>query len=234
MYSKTGKFLDEIYGFKDYESMARRLDEFICEYRPSAKSFLEVACGTGQFLRKLRQKYRVEGVDINSEALKVAAAHCPGVPFHEADMVDFEIPRRFDVIACLFSAIAYVQTVERMQHAVGRMACHLNPKGILLLEPFFTPETFWNHDLRLNVHDGPDRKVAWMYVSEVQGKLAVTDIHYLVGERTGVEHFTERHELGLFTDSEYREAMERVGLDVSYDPAGVYGRGMYIGTAKQS
>jgi SAM-dependent methyltransferase len=234
MFSKTGRFLDEVYGFKDYESMALRLDELICKFQPLTESFLEVACGTGQFLRKLKQKYRVEGLDINSEALEVAATHCPEVPFHRADMVDFAIPRRFDVIACLFSSIAYVQTVARMTRAVERMAAHLNRDGVLLLEPYFSPETCWDHDLRLNVHDGKDRKVAWMYVSEVKGKLAVFDVHYLVGERTGVQHFIERHELGLFTDAEYREALKRAGLTVSYDPAGVYGRGMYIGSANGS
>ena len=70
-----------------------------------------------------------------------------------------------------------------------------------------------------------------MYLTQVQGTLAVADIHYLVGCSTGVKHFTERHELGLFTDAEYRDAMERVGLNVSYETEGVYGRGIYIGVS---
>lgn len=231
MYIKTASFYDDLYSFKDFEAMAQKLEQFIQEYRSGCENVLEVACGTGQFLRRLLKKYRVEGVDISADMLSVAAGYCPGVPLHQADMVEFDAGRRFDVVACLFSSIAYVGTLERMRRAVEKMAAHLNPQGVLLIEPFFTPETCWNHDIRLNVHDGPDRKIAWMYVTEVVGKLAVAEIHYLIGERTGVEHFTERHELGLFTDAEYREALERLGLDVHYDSTGACGRGMYIGVS---
>lgn len=214
--------------------MSKRLDEIIVRHHPDARTLLEVACGAGGFLRHLKDKYRVEGLDLNVDVLNLAATHCPEVKLHTADMLDFAIPRRFDVIACLFSSIAALCTVERMWRSIARMAAHLNPDGILLIEPFFTPETCWNRDLRMNTFDSPERKIAWMYVTEVMDKLAISEIHYLVGEKTGVEHFTERHELGLFTDAEYREAMERVGMDVSYDPVGACGRGMYIGVAKPS
>lgn len=230
MYDKTARIYDDLYSFKDFESMSRHLDEIIVRHRPHAATLLDIACGTGRFLRHLMNRYRVEGLDINREMLEMAAEHCPGVPFHAADMSEFAITGRFDVIICLFSSIAYVRTIERMQRAVARMTSHLNPEGMLLIEPYFSPETCWDGDLRLNIHDAKDRKIAWMYVTEVKDKLAVADVHYLVGERSGVEHFTERHELGLFTDSEYREAMERTGLTVSYDSAGIYGRGMYIGS----
>jgi ubiquinone/menaquinone biosynthesis C-methylase UbiE len=232
MYSESAKLYDELHSFKDYAEMASRLTAMIRQYRPGAESFLEVACGTGQFLKRLQDDFRVEGMDISAEMLSIASERCPGVPLHQADMAEFEISHRFDVIACLFSSIAFAQPVVRMQHTVKRMASHLTPKGVLLLEPYFSPETCWDRDLRLNVYDGKDRKIAWMYVTDVKENLAVVEHHYLFGERTGVKHFTERQELGLFTDVEYREAIEHAGLTVSYDPLGIYGRGMYIGTAK--
>jgi hypothetical protein len=38
------------------------------------------------------------------------------------------------------------------------------------------------------------------------------DFHYLVATSEGVEHFTEHHELGLFTEEEYRAAFMQAGL----------------------
>ena len=58
----------------------------------------------------------------------------------------------------------------------------------------------------------------------------ILDFHYLVGTPEGVEHFTEHHELGLFTDEEYRNAFTAAGLQVAHDPEGLIGRGLYIGT----
>jgi len=230
MYKKLAKIYDNLYSFKDYESLAQKLVQFIEQYRPGARSVLEVACGTGQFLRRLSTKYQVEGSDISPEMLTVAKMHCPGVPLHESDLIEIDIPRQFDVVACLFSSISYLGTVSRMNQAVERMSRHLNPGGILIIEPFFSPETIWEDDLRLDTFNSTEQKIASMYVTKVEGNLAICDIHYLLGEKTGVEHFVERHEFGLFTDAEYRASITRLGLEVSYDHRGIFGRGMYIGS----
>ena len=37
-----------------------------------------------------------------------------------------DIASRFDVITCLFSAIAYVQTIDKVEAAIARMCAHLN------------------------------------------------------------------------------------------------------------
>ena len=140
MYTRTAHIYDDLYSFKDYPAMSQHLIEMIDNYRPGAESILEVACGTGQFLKYLRKRFCVEGLDLNPDMLEVAAEHCPGITFHHSDMVDFNIPHRFDVIICLFSSIAYVKTVERMQRAVVQMARHLNPGGLLLVEPYFSPK----------------------------------------------------------------------------------------------
>jgi hypothetical protein len=37
-----------------------------------------------------RHDYEVEGLDLNPEMLKIPASRCPGVPFHQGDMINFE------------------------------------------------------------------------------------------------------------------------------------------------
>ena len=58
--------------------------------------------------------------------------------------------------------------------------------------------------------------------------MAILDFHYLVGTPQGVTHFTERHELGLFTIEEMLGAFQQADLDVKYEPEGLTGRGLYI------
>jgi hypothetical protein len=73
-----------------------------------------------------------------------------------------------------------------------------------------------------------------MNVNSRDGRVVIVDFHYLVGTPAGVEHFTERHEFGLFEGNEYRAALNEAGLlNVDYDPDGLTGRGLYIAT-KQS
>jgi hypothetical protein len=68
-----------------------------------------------------------------------------------------------------------------------------------------------------------------MSFSELDGTLSFFDFHYMVGTPEGINYFTERHELGLFTNEEYLEAFRLAGLEVLYDADGIYGRGLYIG-----
>jgi hypothetical protein len=49
-----------------------------------------------------------------------------------------------------------------------------------------------------------------------------------------VSYFTERHEIGLFTDEEYLRAFQSAGLKVSYDAHGLFGRGMYLGKVDET
>ena len=99
---------------------------------PRARSLLDVGCGTGRHLELLRERYEVEGLDINPTMLEAARERCPDVTFHEADMADFDLGSRFDVVMCLFSSIGYVRTEARLRSAVLCMRRHLNPGGFCL------------------------------------------------------------------------------------------------------
>ena len=229
MYTKSAAYYDQLYHFMDHADLAARVRERVLERMPTARTLLDVGCGTGQHLHHLSSRFEVEGVDLNPDLLRIARERCPGVPLHEGDMTTFMLPRRYDVIICLFSSIAYVRTLERMRAAVANFARHLNPGGVALVEPWYTPETFWTDTLTGNVADHGDLKIYWMYTSRRVDRLSVLDIHYLVGQPSGVEHFTERHEMGLFTHAEYLTAFRDAGLEPEHEPIGIFRRGLYLG-----
>jgi ubiquinone/menaquinone biosynthesis C-methylase UbiE len=229
MYTRSARYYDALYHFKNYEAEVGILHDLIQAEHPGAHTLLDVGCGSGRHVLALQRHYRVEGLDLNGELLVLAAGRCPDVPLHQADMVDFSLGRSFDVVTCLFSAIACVKGLADMRGAVASMARHLNPDGLLLIEPWFTPETYWTGTITSNYVTRPDLRIAWMYTSEREGSVSVLDIHYLVGTPQRVEHFTERHELQLFTPAQYLEALRDVGLVREFRADGFFGRGMYVG-----
>lgn len=230
MFTKTAAYYDALYHFKDYEKACDALHDLVQRYAPQAKNLLDVACGTGKHLEFLQRHYACSGLDLNSELLAVAHKRCPTLPLHQGDMTDFKLSETFDVVVCLFSSIGYVQTLENLRKAVACFTRHLNPGGLLVIEPWITPENYWVDKITANYVDQPDLKIAWMYTSQLRGLTSLFDISYLVGTTEGVSNFTESHVMGLWTDKEYREAIESAGVTVHYDAQGLFGRGMYYGT----
>ena len=230
MFEESARFYDAIYAFKNYESEARQIHELIQVYKQSAgRALLDVGCGTGAHIGFLREHYEVEGLDLDAEILAVARERFSGVPFHHADMADFDLSRQFDVIMCLFSSIGYVKTLDKLKDAVGSMTVHLKPQGVLAIEPWFTPENWHPNTVHGTYVDEPDLKIARINTSFVKGKVSVFDLHHLVGTPEGTEYLVEHHELGLFEVEQMISVMEQAGLTVKYNADGLTGRGLYIG-----
>jgi SAM-dependent methyltransferase len=230
MFSATATYYDKIYAFKDYQAEVESLRRTIAEnLGPIEGSLLDVACGTGQHVRYLCSHYETEGLDISEELLSVARRQNPGIAFHQGDMTDFDLGRRFDVLTCLFSSIGYVRTPDRLHQALACMAKHLRMGGVAAMEPWFTPDAWKPGTVHALLVDEPELKIARVNTSFARGRLSYFDLHYLVGTPAGTEHFVERHELGLFTAEEMRSAFEDAGFEVAYDAAGLSGRGLYIG-----
>ena len=226
-YAQSAAIYDLIYDFKDFPATTVRLRELIETHSPGARSILDVGCGTGRHLELLGSEFERVGIDLSGEMLAVARKRCPDVEFLEADMTAIDLGRRFDVVTCLFSAVAYVRTVARLDEAIARMAAHLEPDGLLLLEPWLSPERYWVGHLAVNHAERDGVNVSWMYIQELVDGCSRFDIHYLVGRPQGVVHFEERHEMGLFADDQYHGAFRAAGLDTAYDPEGLFGRGLY-------
>jgi SAM-dependent methyltransferase len=227
MFSRSARFYDAIYSFKDYPAEAERLHELVAARVPAARTLLDVACGTGAHLAELRRWYEVEGVDLDPGLLEVARERLPGVPLHEGDMADFDLGREFDVVTCLFSSIGYVRTHDGLMRATASLARHLAPGGVLIVEPWLEPGVWEPGRIGSVFVDEPDLKVARMNVG---GSAEVMEMHYLVGTPDGIESFVERHEMGVFSRDEHVEAFRAAGLMVEHDPDGLMGRGLYIGT----
>jgi SAM-dependent methyltransferase len=232
MFSRSAKFYNAIYSSmgKDHAAEAYKVHDIIQKHKKSAgNTLLEVACGTGIHASVLREFYQVEGLDLDPEMLAVARQDYPEIPFHQADMVQFDLGKQFDAITCLFSSIGYVKTKQRLEQAIQTMMDHLMPGGVLVIEPWFTPDQFTGGKVFALFVDQPDLKVSRMSLGEVEEKLSILNFHYMVGTPKGVEYFIERHELGLFTQEEYLDAYRETGLEVAHDPEGLDGRGLYIG-----
>src|SRR5213594_5221232 len=230
MYGQLANYYDEIYHLKDYQKEAEKIETLIQQHKKSAGNYLlDVACGTGNHIAYLKQQYNVEAVDSSPEMLRIARKKHPEVVFHRGDMTSFKLENRFDVITCLFSAIGHVKTKARMRRAVGNMANHLQPGGLMILEPWITPANFRKGIVGFNFVDKPNLKIARINIGKALGPVSALEFHYLIGTPSKVDHIVDRELLGLWTHEEYLDAFRDGGLEVVFDPEGLMRRGLYLG-----
>ena len=230
MYRRLAGYYDEIYHSKNYEKEAEKIENLIRQHKTSSGNrFLDVACGTGNHIAYLKQHYIVEGLDLSPEMLRIAQKKHPEVIFHQGDMTSFKLKNRFDVITCLFSAIGHVKTKTRMRRAVRNMANHLQPGGLMILEPWITPANFRKGRIGWDFVDKPNLKIARINISKVSGPVSAFEYHFLIGTPGRVQHVVDRVSQGLWTHEEHLDAFRDAGLKVSFDSEGLMGRGLYLG-----
>lgn len=231
MFSKAADLYDKIYlQFKDYAVEARRIRELLQREHPAARSLLDVACGTGEHARLLREGYgyEVDGIDLEEAFVSLAQTKNPGGRFECADMTCFDLHRTYDVVMCLFSSIGYLTTVERVTQSLSRFRAHMKDGGALLVEPWFQPESYTPGRIFTNTFKSDELNVVRMGTSRVEGRISVLRFEYLIGRHGKIEHEVEEHRLGLFTIAEMRRCFLDAGLSVKYDDQGLSGRGLYL------
>jgi SAM-dependent methyltransferase len=229
-YARSAAFYDAIYGGKPYAGEAEHVHGVIqAHLRSGGNALLDVGCGTGGHLAHLRRYYRCHGVDLDAGLLSIARERFPDSEFHQGDMAEFDLGRRYDALTCLFSAIGYVRTEEKLRRTLANFARHLRPGGVAVVEPWLAPGVFTPGTMRMDTSDTPEMKVARITHSGMRGELSVLSFYFMVGRAEGVQQWEEHHELGLFTVEQMTEAFRAAGLElVDHDPHGLTGRGLYV------
>ncbi len=229
MFNQTSQYYDKIYAFKNYPDEVARIRRLIEQQHPRAQSILDVACGTGEHARLLSEHYAVDGIDIDPNFIVQARMKVPTGEFIAADMRRFAIGKKYDVVQCLFSSIGYLTDPQDVVRALRCFAAHLKPDGIIVVEPWYTPDAWISGQPRMTPPvNEPDLKISRISHSVTEGDVSVLHFHYLVGTASGVDYLQETHRLALYTVADMQHFFAAAGLLVDHDRNGLNDRGLYL------
>src|SRR6267143_1945243 len=147
------------------------------------------------------------------DLLYVARKRLPGVPLHLADMRRLDLGRQFDAVTCLFSSIGYMTDPSELTSAVERLADHVGPGGVLILDGWVRPDK-WNDEFQGDPDIASDHETMVVRLSfgRRSGRVTELEMHHLVRTESGIEYFAETHRLVLTPTEEYVAAVENAGL----------------------
>ncbi|MCN9244371.1 class I SAM-dependent methyltransferase [Streptomyces sp. RY43-2] len=216
---------------KDYAAEAAAMAELVRSRTPGAASLLDVACGTGTHLEHFVAQFaEAEGLELSADMLRHARSRIPDVRLHQEDMRDFRLGRTFDAVVSMFSSVGYLRTTAELDGTLRTFAAHLAPGGVVVVEPWWFPETFIEGWVSADVVRKDDRTVARVSHSVREGNATRLEEHFTVADSgLGIRHFSEVHLITLFHQGEYEKAFETAGLRVEYLEGGPSGRGLFVG-----
>ena len=135
-YSVFAHIYDKMMDNIPYEEWKDYLLRMMYLYRvsPSA-SIAELGCGTGTMTGLLVEEgLDVMGLDISSDMLAEARKKYPDISFLEADMRDFKLPEKKDVIVSICDSINYILTTEDLVKTFSSVRENLNEGGIFIFD----------------------------------------------------------------------------------------------------
>ena len=227
LYGKFAKYYDKIYDFKDYKMEAEAVSTLIKKHKLSTgNTLLDLGCGTAKHLQYLTE-YECTGVDLSEELLEIAKANVPGAQFICADMRSFHTGEKYDIIISLFSSIGYLTAIEDLRKMILKSFMHLKTGGVFIFEPWISPELF-SARTTLNTIEEEGNKIVRLISSSRKDNASVLDIHWLIAEvDQQILHFSEKHEMGLFSKETISEVLESENFKVTYRDD-LLGRGLFI------
>ena len=113
-----------------WESMARRW---------SARSILELGCGTGRVTEVLTADAAVVAVDVLVEMIDRAAPRAPKARFVAADIRRFAFRSRFDLVVLADDPMSHLVSTDDRARVIELIREHLAPDGRVVLEGLYRP-----------------------------------------------------------------------------------------------
>ncbi len=227
VFEAYSQYYDLLYRDKNYAAEVDYVKRLIEREHPGSKTVLDLGCGTGRHDFLLAEHgYRVTGVDMSADMLKVANAERakklavggpPPPDFAEGDVRSVRLGRRFDAVVSLFHVMSYQTSNADLLAAFTTLREHVAPGGVVLFDAWYGPTVLTDRPVvRVKRLHGDGFDVTRLAEPVFHPNENVVDVNYqiMIAQRDSgrTEQLRETHRMRYLFVPEVRELLERVGL----------------------
>jgi ubiquinone/menaquinone biosynthesis C-methylase UbiE len=213
LYKKFARYYDQIYAKIDYPKESEFIKWAVENHKTSqGNKLLDMACGTGRHAHLLKEHFKVVGVDINPEMLKIAREKLPDVEFIKGDMKNLDLNETFDVIICMFSAMNYNTTLEELKVTLKNFYNHLHAGGVLIFDLGINKENWIEGLVSVDTVVDENLKIARICQSQMEDGIFDANFVFLIKEDGNLDFDIDQHKLGVFGMEDVVDLMVTTGF----------------------
>lgn len=227
VFQRYAAYYNLLYREKDYAAEAAYVHGLIRQWYPSARSVLNLGCGTGNHDYELvKLGYEVTGVDLSEEMLSAAVARLDSVPvgsssprFEQGDIRTVRLGKTYDVVISLFHVMSYQTSNDDLRAAFATANEHLAPDGCFLFDCWYGPGVL--RDLpTVRVKRLEDERIEFVRIAEpvMHPNDNLVDVNYqaiITDKMTDdVEKLSETHRMRYLFVPEVELFLQGAGLRI--------------------
>ena len=199
-YKQFAKYYDSFYQKKNYENEVCFLLNFIEEQ----DNILDIGCGTGVHASLLEKEgYRVDGLDLNREMLKIAQTRLHGTLYNQ-NILDLKIDKKYNLVISMFAVINHLKNIDELEKVLFNLKKVLLPNGKIIIDLHNPQDSGHKTDSYQNI----TRTMIWKLDKEE--KIETSDILF---EIDGFQ-YQDSHIFQIFSIEDVQSCCQKVGLQI--------------------
>lgn len=185
VFNEYARYYDLLYHDKDYAGESDYINRLIQSHCPTARTLLNLGCGSGRHDRCLAEKgFAVTGVDLSEEMLAIARNSAGGnsaLEYVQGDVRSLRLGSMFDVVISLFHVMSYQQTNHDLNAAFRSACCHLKPGGTFIFDCWYGPGVLTDRPV-MRMKELEDEKISVTRIAQpvMHPNENLVDVNYLV------------------------------------------------------
>ena len=225
VFDHYAKYYSLLYQDKDYEKEVDHIHTLIQKFsKKEAKKILDIGCGTGTHASFLSKKgYMVSGIDLSQKMIDEAVKkQIPHTDFFVKNIAEnFDLPKQFDVITCLFHVLSYQTQNNQIMQLMENVANHLVKDGIFIFDFWYAPAVLTERPaVRIKRFEDNGMKITRLAEPVLEINENIVDVNYelFIEEKMTqkLSKIKEKHPMRYFSLPEIEQFIGYSGMKLLY------------------
>ncbi|OQY08632.1 MAG: hypothetical protein B6I28_04550 [Fusobacteriia bacterium 4572_132] len=219
MYTEFAEIYDNVMTTLNYDDWYNFIKNILKEINFNGTDVMDLGCGTGEItLRFAKDGYKVMGVDLSSDMLRIADVKFKkenfNIPLVCQDMEELRLPVEVDLVVALFDTMNYLLTEESLEKTLENVYLHL-PEGGYFIFDLVTRKLMDDLFCSGNyIEDREDIFINWEHYFDKENKIDRIYTTFFVKQKDNIyKRYEEIHDKRIYSIEEVEYAIKKVGFE---------------------